>query len=220
MVFNEFHDPHPPEPGMREFALVAERAQGIRRRRAAWATRVASVVLLVGGGLAVYQVSSGPHTTPSGPVATDATPSNTTTASDITASDSRPTLSLADAQAASALPPIALGPGLLTVSDDPLVEIFEATDGSTCTQAEVPVTTPTCAPAGAGFVVIGYGEGDAARVAVVVDPTVEVSFHAPDAECTQNFPAFAVVQVWVCAGFTADAATVEIEASDRIVIGD
>ena len=48
MVFDEFHDPHPPEPGMHEFALVAERAQGIRRRRAAWATRVASVVLLVG----------------------------------------------------------------------------------------------------------------------------------------------------------------------------
>ena len=90
MVFDEFHDPNPPEPGMHEFALVAERAQGIRRRRAAWATRVASVVLLVGAGVAVHQVSEQRELRP---VTTDATPSDATTPS-----ETGSTLSLAGAR--------------------------------------------------------------------------------------------------------------------------
>ncbi len=218
MVFDEFHDPHPPEPGMREFATRRRAGPGHPaspgglgdprgQRRAPRSVPV----------LAVHQVSepTRDHVRRARPSRPD--PPNHPVGHP-TPSDTGSTLSLAGAQSASALPPIALGPGLLTISDDPLVEIFEATDGSTCTQAEVVVTTPNCAPAGTGFVVIGYGEGDGTRVAIVVDPTVNVSFDDPDAACTQNFPDFAVVQVWVCAGLTADAATVEIAASDRIVI--
>jgi hypothetical protein len=209
MRFDELHDPDPPEPGMREFALVAERAQGIRQRRAAWVVRIAGVVVVAGAAVAIYQVSARSGTTPSAPpVTTELSPMPSTAS----------TLNLADAQSASALPPIALGPGLLTISDEPLVEIFEATDGSTCTQADVTVHTPSCAPAGAGFVAIEYGEGDATRLAIVVDPTVDVSFDAADAECTQGFPDFAVEQVWVCAGLDADTTTVEIQAADRVVV--
>ncbi len=127
-------------------------------------------------------------------------------------------MSLAAAQSASALPPIALGPGLVTISDDPLVEIFEATDGSTCAQAEVTLSAPTCAPAGAGFVVFEYGDGDERRLAIIVDPTVDVSFDAPEATCTQWFPGFALVQAWLCAGLDADTATVEVQAADRVVV--
>jgi hypothetical protein len=215
MKLDELHDPNPPEPGMREFARVAERAQVIRQRRAAWMVRVASVLVVAGAALAIYQVSARSETTPSGPpTTTRSTPAPTAPSTRLTES----TLNLADAQSASALPPVALGPGLLTLSDDPLVEIFEATDGSTCTQAEVPVHTPTCAPAGAGFVVVEFGEGDAERVALVVHPTVDVAFDAPLATCTRGFPDFAVVQVWVCAGLDADTATVEVQAADRVVI--
>ena len=128
------------------------------------------------------------------------------------------TLSLAAAQSASALPPIALGPGLVTISDDPLVEIFEATDGSTCAQAEVTLSAPTCAPAGAGFVVFEYGDGDETRLAVIVDPTVDVSFDAPEATCTQWFPDLPSSRSWLCAGLDADTATVEVQAADRIVV--
>jgi hypothetical protein len=222
MRFDELHDPDPPEPGMREFALVAERAQGIRQRRAAWVVRIASVVVVAGAAVAIYQVSARSGTTPSAPpVTTELTPTPSTPSTPSSRSpmpSTAPTLNLAEAQSASALPPIALGPGLLTISDEPLVEIFEATDGSTCTQADVTVHTPSCAPAGAGFIAIEYGEGDATRLAIVVDPTVDVSFDAADAECTQGFPDFAVEQVWVCAGLDADTTTVEFQTADRVVV--
>ena len=79
MVFDELHDPQPPEPGIREFAIVAERAQAIRRRRAAWVVRVASVFLVVGAVGSLYLLANRTETTPSGPpVATPAPRSEAT----------------------------------------------------------------------------------------------------------------------------------------------
>ncbi len=55
--FDELHDPNPPEPGMHEFAIVAERARGIRQQRITWASRAASLVIVAGAAIAVYQVT-------------------------------------------------------------------------------------------------------------------------------------------------------------------
>jgi hypothetical protein len=216
-MFDELHDPDPPAPGMHEFAVVAERAREIRQRRVAWVSRATSLVIVAGAALAMFQVSGNDGPT-SGPPATSAVPAAITTLDPSGAGATPSTVSLGAAQSASALPPIVLGPGRLTISDDPLVEIFEATDGSTCADAAVALSSPTCAPAGAGFVVFEYGEGEAARLAIIVDPTVAVGFDAPEATCTQTFPDFAVVQVSVCAGLDADTATVEVQAADRILV--
>jgi hypothetical protein len=218
MVFDELHDPQPPEPGIREFAIVAERAQAIRRRRAAWVVRVASVFLVVGAVGSLYLLANRTETTPSGPPVATPAPRSEATGPPATQPAPASTVGLTAAQSASALPPIELGPGLLTISDEPLVEIFEATDGRTCVQTSVAISTANCAPAGAGFVVIDYGEGAARRVALVVDPTIDVGFDDSSATCSRTFPDFAVVQVVVCSGLDLATATVEVPGPDRLVI--
>ena len=48
---------------------------------------------------------------------------------------------------------------------------------------------------------------------IAVDPAVDASIDAPDAGCSQQFPDFAVVQLWICSNLDLDAATVTSSAS-------
>ena len=209
-MFDDLHDPNPPTPGLREFAAVAERAQGIRRRRATWMVRTASLVVLAGIALAWYQISDRTVLAPAGPSTTLPTTVATTLPTTVTER-------LTAAIGSTALPTIRLGPGALTVNPDPIVELFETEDGGLCTTIDGALSPGSCAPAATSFYASGWPDGQV----IAVDPTVEVTIDddaASPAGCSQQFPDFAVTQVWICSDLDLDAATVEFVDHRTVII--
>ena len=94
------------------------------------------------------------------------------------------TVPLPSAIGSTLLPAIALGPGALTVNPDPIVEIFEDTDGRVCTKIDSVVVADSCAPAGTGFYASAWSGGQV----IVVDPAVDASVDAAGAGCTSSSP--------------------------------
>ena len=203
-MFDELHDPDPPTPGLHEFAAVAERAQQIRRRRNTWMVRAASLVVLGGVALAWSQLSDRTALAPSSPPATSAPA--TTTASTV--------VPLPEAIGSTMLPALALGPGTLTVNRDPIVELFEETDGRVCTQIDSVVVADSCAPAGTAFYASAWSGGQV----IAVDPAVDASVDAAGAGCSQQFPDFAAVQLWICSNLDLETATVEFVDGRTVVV--
>jgi hypothetical protein len=207
-MFDELHDPDPPTPGLHEFAAVAERAQQIRQRRNTWIARAASLVVVAGAAFAWSQLSDRTALAPTAPAT-----SRAATTVPVTTVGST-TMPLPEAIGSTLLPAIGLGPGLLTVNRDPIVELFEDTDGRVCTQIDSVVVADSCAPAGTGFYASAWSGGQV----IAVDPTVDASVDAAGAGCSQQFPDFAVVQVWICSDVDLDAATVEFVGERTVVV--
>ena len=202
-MFDELHDPDPPTPGLHEFAAVAERAQHIRRRRNTWMVRAASLVVLAGVALAWTQLAD---RTALAPTAAPTTGPVATVASTL--------LALPEANGSTLLPAIGLGPGVLTVNPDPIVELFEDENGGVCTKIDGAVVPDSCAAPGTGFYASAWSGGQV----IAVDPAVDASIDAPDAGCSQQFPDFAVVQLWICSNLDLDAATVTFVGDRRVVV--
>jgi len=207
-MFDELHDPNPPTPGLHEFAIVAERAQEIRRRRNTWMVRAASLVVLVGAALAWTQLSDRTAVAPSGPPTTAPV-----TTAPVTTTPST-TVPLDTAIGSTLLPALALGPGTMTVNPDPIVEIFEDPDGQVCTQIDSVVVPDSCAPAGTVF----YASAWAGGQVIVVAPAVGASIDAAGAGCTQQFPDFGAAQVWICSSLDLASATVEFVDERTVVV--
>ena len=112
------------------------------------------------------------------------------------------------------LPALALGPGTLTVNRDPIVELFEETDGRVCTQIDSVVVADSCAPAGTGFYASAWSGGQV----IAVDPAVDASVDAAGAGCSQQFPDFAAVQLWICSNLDLETATVEFVDGRTVVV--
>ncbi len=205
-MFDELHDPNPPTPGLHQFAAVAERAQQIRRRRNTWMVRAASLVVLVGAAFAWSQMSDRTAVAPS-------SPSTTTTPVTTTPSPS-PTVALPTAIGSTLLPAIRLGPGALTVNPDPIVDLFEETDGRICTRIDGVDVPDSCAPAGTGFYASEWSGGQVIAVA----PAVAASIDGTGTGCTRQFPDFAATQVWICSNLDLAAATVEFVDEQTVVV--
>jgi len=203
-MFDELHDPNPPMPGLHEFAAVAERAQQIRRRRNTWIVRAASLVVLAGAALAFSQMTERTATAP-----TDA-PATTVPGTTVVAT----TVSVEEAIGSTMLPAIGLGPGVLTVNRDPIVELFEDADGQVCTQIDSVVVADGCAPAGTGFYASAWSGGQV----IAVDPAVDASVDAAGAGCSQQFPDSAAVQLWICSNLDLGTATVELVDGRTVVV--
>lgn len=208
-MFDELHDPNPPTAGMREFAAVAERAQGIRRRRATWAVRVASIALVFVAGFAWYQLSNRTDDAPAAPEVTEHPAPSTT---DV-APAARPPLSLRTALETSTLPAITLGPGALTVNPDPVVELFETADGDLCARIDGTVDQDSCRSGSSGL----YATEWAADAVIAADPGVEIDLPS-GVSCAHEFPNFAAVQLWICSDFDIDTAVVTDLGDKHLVI--
>ncbi len=208
-MFDELHDPNPPTPGLHEFAAVAERAQQIRRRRNTWMVRAASLVVVAGAALAWSQLSD---RTALAPTAAPATSRAATTVPVTTVGSM--TMPLPEAIGSTRLPAIGLGPGVLTVNRDPIVELFEDADGRVCTQIDSVVVRDSCAPVGTGFYATAWPGGQV----IAIDPAVDASVDAVDAGCSQQFPDFAVVQVWICSDLDLATATVDFVDERTVVV--
>jgi len=124
------------------------------------------------------------------------------------------TMPLPAAIGTTLLPAIALGPGSLTVNPEPIVELYEESDGRVCTKIDGVLVPDSCAPAGTGFYASAWSGGQV----IAVDPAVDASIDAPDAGCSQQFPDFAVVQLWICSNLDLDAATVTFVGDRRVVV--
>jgi len=203
-MFDELHDPNPPTPGLREFAAVAERAQQIRRRRNTWIVRTASLVVLAGAALAWSQLADRTALAP-----TDA-PATTVPAT----TDDATTVPVEEAIGSTLLPAIGLGPGVLTVNRDPIVELFEDADGRVCTKIDTVIVADSCAPAGTGFYASSWSGGQV----IAVDPAVDASVEAAGAGCSQQFPDFAAVQLWICSDLDLATATVDFVDERAVVV--
>ena len=203
-MFDELRDPDPPTPGLHEFAAVAERAHEIRRRRNTWMVRAASLVVLAGAAFAWSQMSDRTAVAPSSPAAT--TTPVTTVPSTV--------VSLPAAIGSTLLPAIGLGPGTLTVNPDPIVDLFEDTDGQVCTQIDGVRVPDSCAPAGTGFYAAAWSGGQV----IAVHPTVDASIDATGAGCSQQFPDFGSVQLWICSDLDLDTASVEFLDGRTVIV--
>ena len=208
-MFDELHDPDPPTPGLHEFAAVAERAQQIRRRRNTWMVRAASLVVLAGAALAWSQLSD--RTALAQPPHRPHPRGDHGTVIDGWVDDDA---ACRRRSARRRLPALGLGPGTLTVNRDPIVELFEDTDGRVCTQIDSVVVADSCAPAGTGLLC----DGVAGRPGDRVDPAVDASVDAADAGCSQQFPDFAAVQLWICSNLDLATATVEFVDGRTVVV--
>ncbi len=203
-MFDELRDPDPPTPGLREFAAVAERAHEIRGRRNTWMVRAASLVVLAGAAFAWSQMSDRTAVAPSSPPVT--TVPSTTFPSAV--------VPLPEAIGSTLLPAIGLGPGVLTVNREPIVELFEETDGQVCTQIDGVLVPDSCAPAGTGFYASAWSGGQV----IAIDPAIDASVDAAGAGCSQQFPDFAVVQVWICADLDLATSSVDFVDERTVVV--
>jgi len=243
-MFDDLDDASPPTPGLREFALVTERARAIRRRRAAvvtWST-VASVVVavtstawLVQHDVSDRRVVSVPISIDGGPVETTAPPSTAEVPPSSTEVGRHYTFD--EATEIADLPALTVTAPLEALQDPTapgLISIVGDADGRTCIQIDGGATAEACVDRGAPFASLQWtpdptlptlapGRDDQLspeRLLIVVDADVQVAFFTVGGSCSvTRFGEDAPVQLWLCRDLDPSAAYVEVVGPNQIVIG-
>lgn len=244
-MFDELHDPEPLDVGLHQFAIVAERARAIRRRRARVGVRVASVGVVALGAAAIWTAMPGTggdpvQLEPLPPVVTTVPTHTPTTIGRASATtvpttvpEARPTadvdvVPLGQAAMLRSLPQIELTAPVVVDVGGRTVEIDQDESGRVCIRAgdaEVGCSEPDVrlyavqvdAP-----VPVDDAESDVAplRVVLVVDDDVRLNFLTVGASCAPKniVGGSAPVRVWVCEGLDVDRATVQDRGSGVVVI--
>ena len=219
MTFDDLHDPDPPRPGMCEFAIVAERANAIRRRRAQIAVRSTCVVLALGAAITLaftrFDRDDGgmvPADTPSPTVPVTSLTQTTTTSPPAPTGDAAPIL-LAEASLLTGLPPIEMSAVPIPIGATGRSEIVALDDGQICTRTDVgPVSE--CAPAGVGL----YAVDENLSVTVVADDEVRLNFLVVGATCSRTPLSRTDVVVWTCNDLDVQQTTAEVRDDGIVVI--
>jgi hypothetical protein len=210
-VFDEFRAPAPPNPGVREFAIVATRARVIRRRRRAW---TASGALAVTGLLAVTAVlvdRPGELAT-----STDDVP---TTVVETTVKE----YALDELASIDQLP--VLDPGGRTL---PFVterqqggEVFARPDGSVCVRDVNGTESDSCASVGARLHVVLWdgvgGPGQLPLTIFLIDADVSVAIKAAENECRVVLSG-APIDVRACTNLDPATTSVRVIDAQRVLI--
>jgi hypothetical protein len=216
MIFDDLHDPRPPRPGMREFAIVAERAHAIRRRRIRHTMRWACALIVVacGAGIALTVGGRELQTTndPPGP-GPDA----------VVASAQVP---LGESERIAQLPAVTLRQTVSLRSEAGAVELSQTADGRICASAGSGSTALACAPPHTGLVAVELtvepsSESSSPSTVIAVDGSVDVNFLTVGVTCGRPGADPGIdllVDVWLCDGLDVDRATAEAKAPDLVVI--
>jgi hypothetical protein len=227
MMFDELHDPEPLDVGLRQFAIVAERARAIRQRRARLAVRAACVGFVVLGGAAAWAAVPGvggdtarleplPTIVPTTP-GTIAPSTIADTAVPVT-SDAGP-VPLGEAAMLASLPPIELAAPVEVDAGGRKVEVYQDTSSRVCARSGD--TELDCSARDARLYVtdVSAAGGEDWNV-VVVDLGVRLHFVTVGAACAPGEPpgGASTARVWVCEGLDVDRAMVEDRGSGVVVI--
>lgn len=239
MMFDELHDPEPLDVGLRQFAIVAERARAIRQRRTKIGVRAACVGFVALGAAAVWSAVPGSG---GDPVHLEPLPSfvptTPTTSAPTTVPDAATTptsgvepVRLGQAAMLPSLPPIELAAPVVVDAGGRNVEVYQDTARRVCirsartelgcSEPDVRLYVTEVADDDGGADVDAYdADGATPPVVVVVDDEVRLNFLTIGAACAPDDQAGgpSTVRVWVCEGLDVDRATVENRGSGVVVI--
>ena len=209
-MFDEFRAPAPPNPGVREFAIVATRARVIRRRRRAW---TASGALAMTGLLAVTAVMVDRPSKLA--TSTDEVP---TTEVETTVEE----YSLDELASIDQLPVLDLGGRTLTfMAEDQQGEVFTRADGSVCVRDVDGVEPDSCAAVGARLHVALWDDvgapGQLPLTIFLIDADVSVAVKAADNEC-RGVLGGAPIEVRACTNLDPATTTVRVIDPKRVLI--
>lgn len=237
MMFDELHDPEPLDVGLHQFAIVAERARAIRRRRTTIGVRTACIGFVALGAAAVWSAMPGSggdpgplEQLPSFVVTTQSTAPPTTVQVTATTPTSDVTpVPLTRAAMLPSLPPIALAGPVVVEAGGRDVEIHRDASRRVCARsadADLGCSEPDVRLYVTEIAAVDDGtdvapDASTATVhVVVVDDDVRLNFLTVGAACAPGDQAGRppTVRVWVCEGLDVDRTTVEDRGSGVVLI--
>jgi hypothetical protein len=243
MMFDELHDPEPLDVGVRQLAIVAERARAIRQRRNKVGVRTLCVGVVALGAAAAW--STVPRSTgdplrleplPTAPSTSIAPSTSTAPTTSVTTAPHTATtpavaiepIPLLQAAMLPSLPAIEITrPVVVAVAGDD-VEVYQDDSRRVCVRssdAELGCSEPDVR-LHVGDLAGRGGDGaldtDAAGpyVVIVVDDDVRLNFLTVGAVCApgNQIDGRSTVRVWVCEGLDVARATADDRGSGVVVI--